>query len=97
MQFEADMVGAPVERTSVAELSAVGVAHLAGLTAGLFTLDGLAKMDRDGDRFTPGAASSTTRRRGEARPGDGPSLGRAANPWLRPIQDWRPPKAGSWD
>jgi glycerol kinase len=61
MQFEADMVGAPVERTSVAELSAMGVAHLAGLTAGLFTLEGLARMDRHAQRFTPGAASTATR------------------------------------
>ena len=41
MQFEADMVGVPVERTDVAELSAMGVAHLAGVSAGLFTLEGL--------------------------------------------------------
>ena len=39
MQFEADMVDLPVERTPVAELSALGVAHLAGVSAGLFTLE----------------------------------------------------------
>ena len=53
MQFEADMVGAPVERTEVAELSAMGVAHLAGVSAGLFTLDSLARMDRGARTFTP--------------------------------------------
>jgi glycerol kinase len=53
MQFEADMIGAPVERTPVAELSAMGVAHLAGIGAGLFTLAGLLSMDRGAERFTP--------------------------------------------
>lgn len=53
MQFEADMVGLPVERTPVAELSAIGVAHLAGVSAGLFTLEGLRTLDRGAERFAP--------------------------------------------
>ncbi len=53
MQFEADMVGVPVERTDVAELSAMGVAHLAGVSAGLFTFDGLRRLDRGGQAFKP--------------------------------------------
>ncbi|MDE3176550.1 MAG: glycerol kinase [Pseudomonadota bacterium] len=53
MQFEADMVAVPVERTDVAELSALGVAHLAGVGAGLFTFDGLSRRDRGARRFTP--------------------------------------------
>ena len=53
MQFEADMIAAPVERTSVAELSAMGVAHLAGVSAGLFTLESLGRIDRGAERFTP--------------------------------------------
>ena len=53
MQFEADMVGVPVERTDVAELSAMGVAHLAGVSAGLFTFDGLRRLDRGGKAFKP--------------------------------------------
>jgi len=53
MQFEADMVGLQVERTKVAELSAMGVAHLAGVSAGLFTLESLAKLDRGAERFAP--------------------------------------------
>jgi glycerol kinase len=61
MQFEADMVGAPVERTSIAELSAMGVAHLAGLTAGIFTLASLARIDRGAQRFTPDASSAAMR------------------------------------
>jgi glycerol kinase len=53
MQFEADMVGLPVERTPVAELSAMGVAHLAGVSAGLFTLDSLGQLDRKTEQFAP--------------------------------------------
>jgi glycerol kinase len=53
MQFEADIVGVPVVRTNAAELSALGVAHLAGLSAGVFTIDGLAKLDRGGVVFDP--------------------------------------------
>jgi glycerol kinase len=53
MQFEADMIGAPVERTPVAELSAMGVAHLAGVAAGLFSWDGLKRPDRGAQRFEP--------------------------------------------
>jgi glycerol kinase len=53
MQFEADMTGLPVERTPVAELSALGVAHLAGVTAGLFTMERLKQSDRGTERFAP--------------------------------------------
>lgn len=53
MQFEADMVGVPIERTAVAELSAMGAAHLAGISSGLFTLDGLKRLDRGTERFEP--------------------------------------------
>ena len=56
MQFEADMVGVPVERTDVAELSAMGVAHLAGVSAGLFTMEGLSRLDRGGKAFNPSRA-----------------------------------------
>lgn len=53
MQFEADIMGVPVERTPIAELSAIGTAHLAGVSAGLFTLESLAQLDRGVERFTP--------------------------------------------
>ena len=56
MQFEADMVGVPVERTDVAELSAMGVAQLAGVSAGLFTMEGLSRLDRGGKTFKPSRA-----------------------------------------
>ena len=57
MQFEADMVGVPVERTDVAELSAMGVAQLAGVSAGLFTMEGLSRTVRGGEVFKPSRAS----------------------------------------
>ena len=50
------MVGVPVERTDVAELSAMGVAHLAGVSAGLFTMEGLSRLDRGGKAFNPSRA-----------------------------------------
>jgi len=53
MQFEADMVGVPIERTAVAELSALGVAHLAGISSGVFTWEGLKRLDRGTERFAP--------------------------------------------
>jgi glycerol kinase len=66
MQFEADMVGVPVERTDVAELSAMGVAHLAGVSAGVFTLEGLRRLDRAGQSFKPSPAPEERRREREA-------------------------------
>lgn len=66
MQFEADMVEVPVERTDVAELSAMGVAHLAGVSAGLFTFDGLRRLDRGGKTFKPSRASQDRLREREA-------------------------------
>jgi glycerol kinase len=64
MQFEADMAGLPVERTSVAELSALGVAHLAGLSAGVFTIERLKQFDRRAERFAPKmAAEARTKER----------------------------------
>jgi len=66
MQFEADMVNAPVERTDVAELSAMGVAHLAGVSAGLFTFDSLRRLDRGGQAFKPSLAPQARLREREA-------------------------------
>jgi glycerol kinase len=65
MQFEADMVGVPVERTDVAELSAMGVAHLSGVSAGIFSLDGLRRMERGGQAFKPSRAPEDRRRERE--------------------------------
>jgi glycerol kinase len=66
MQFEAEMVGIPVERTDVAELSAMGVAQLAGVSAGLFTLDDLRRLDRGKRAFEPVLAPKDRAREREA-------------------------------
>ena len=59
MQFEADMVDLPVERSVVAELSAMGVAHLAGVGEGLFTLESLGRLNRGWERFVPRMDAAT--------------------------------------
>lgn len=66
MQFEADMTGTPVVRTSMAELSALGTAHLAGLSAGVFTVDQLKSLTRTDKTFVPTIAKE---RRAAARAG----------------------------
>ncbi len=53
MAFEADMTGVPVARTATAELSALGAAHLAGVSAGVFTFESLKVLDRGGETFRP--------------------------------------------
>lgn len=54
MQLQADIAGVPVSRTRHHELSAAGVAHLAGLGVGLWTADDLEKRaDADLQVFTP--------------------------------------------
>ena len=58
MQFEADMSGAPVIRTRMAELSALGAAHLAGLSAGVFTVDQLKGLTRTEKTFSPAIDAS---------------------------------------
>lgn len=53
MQWLADFVDRPVLRATQAELSALGVAHMAGLQAGLWTWDELRAMNRNNDLFQP--------------------------------------------
>lgn len=53
MQFEADMIGRPVQRSTTAELSALGAAHLAGLGAGFWDHAQLADIKRQRDIFEP--------------------------------------------
>ncbi|MDY7102170.1 MAG: FGGY family carbohydrate kinase [Actinomycetota bacterium] len=53
MQRQADYSRRRVARSSVADLSALGVAHLAGLSAGLWDRAGLESLDRPADEFTP--------------------------------------------
>ncbi|PRH89622.1 glycerol kinase [Labrys okinawensis] len=65
MQMEADMIGRPILRGHTAELSALGVAHLAGLKAGFWDARKLAALERPRDVFEP--AMGTAERQAERR------------------------------
>ena len=54
MQFQADILGVPVQRNNTAELSAMGAAYLAGLATGVWasTAD-VTALPRSVDRFEP--------------------------------------------
>ncbi|MGJ0424899.1 glycerol kinase GlpK [Methylocystis sp.] len=54
MQFQADIIDAPVVRPSQLELTAVGAAYAAGLAVGVYkSLDDIAAHSRESRRFTP--------------------------------------------
>ena len=54
MQFQADLLGIPVVRPAVIETTALGVAYLAGLSAGVYhNLDELASQWRIERTFYP--------------------------------------------
>ncbi len=54
MQFQADIVGVPVQRNDTAELSGMGAAYLAGLATGVWSsTDELAALPRSIKRFEP--------------------------------------------
>ncbi|NUJ80065.1 glycerol kinase GlpK [Methylocystis sp. FS] len=54
MQFQADIIDAPVVRPSQLELTAVGAAYAAGLAVGVYkSLDDIAAQTRQSRRFTP--------------------------------------------
>ncbi|GAB0117938.1 FGGY-family carbohydrate kinase [Acidisoma sp. 7E03] len=59
MQMQADCLGCPVLRSETAELSALGVAHLAGLEAGLWSMADLAALPRPHEALTPQADQAT--------------------------------------
>lgn len=52
MQFQADILGVPVQRASLGETTALGAAYLAGLAAGLWTPSSLPQIGA-GKRFLP--------------------------------------------
>jgi glycerol kinase len=56
MQLQADTSGRTVARSDTAELSALGVAHLAGWSAGLWSLDDLEALPRPFTGFAPAEA-----------------------------------------
>ncbi len=51
MQFQADILNVIVDRPAVLESTAQGAAYLAGLEAGIWTVDQLIEMKRQGKRF----------------------------------------------
>jgi glycerol kinase len=54
MQFQADVIDAPVVRPSQLELTAIGAAYAAGLAVGVYkSLDDIAAHTRQSRRFTP--------------------------------------------
>jgi glycerol kinase len=81
MQLQADISGIPVLRPTMADLSALGAAHLAGFAAGLWSAEDLDALGRQHDEFTPGAGAQwragevaawrAAVRRARYRPGNG--------------------------
>lgn len=53
VQLQADISQRSVVRSGVAELSALGAAHLAGIGAGVWSVDDVAALPRSSDTFTP--------------------------------------------
>ncbi len=63
MQFQADILGVPVQRNDTAELSAMGAAYLAGLATGVWSsLDEIGALPRSVARFEPAMAAAERRR-----------------------------------
>ena len=53
MQFQADVLGRPVVVPEVAETTALGVAYLAGVATGVWTLDQVGSLWREAARYEP--------------------------------------------
>ena len=53
MQFQADVLGAPVIVPEIAETTALGAAYLAGIAAGVWDLEGVAAMWRERATYEP--------------------------------------------
>ena len=54
LQFQSDILGVPIQRTAVADITALGAAYLAGLAVGLWKdTDELSKMWRAAETFEP--------------------------------------------
>ena len=62
MQFQADVLGVPIERPAMLEMTAFGAAGLAGLAAGVWPSAASFASCRDAERFEPGAAGEDVRR-----------------------------------
>jgi glycerol kinase len=53
MQFQADVLGRPVVVPEVAETTALGAAYLAGVGAGVWTMDQVSGLWREAARYEP--------------------------------------------
>jgi glycerol kinase len=53
MQFQADVLGAPVVVPEIAETTALGAAYLAAIATGLWSQEQVAEMWREGARYEP--------------------------------------------
>jgi glycerol kinase len=53
MQFQADVLGAPVSVPEIAETTALGAAYLAGCATGVWSADRVGEMWREADRYEP--------------------------------------------
>ncbi len=63
MQFQADLLGVPVERPAILETTALGAAYLAGLAVGFWSsVDEIAKTRPQGQIFTPQMAPADAAR-----------------------------------
>ncbi len=62
MQFQADVLGAPVVVPEIAETTALGAAYLAGIAAGQWSADGVAAMWREAARYEPRMEDGERRR-----------------------------------
>jgi glycerol kinase len=83
MQFQADVLGAPVIVPEVAETTALGAAYLAGIATGIWTREQVGEMWREAARYEPAMGEderasllaewgrALERSKGWARPGDG--------------------------
>jgi glycerol kinase len=57
MQFQADILDAPVVLPEVTETTALGAAYLAGVATGLWSEDDTRAMRREARRFEPGMSA----------------------------------------
>jgi glycerol kinase len=53
MQFQADVLGAPVSVPEIAETTALGAAYLAGIATGVWAPEQVEEMWREADRYQP--------------------------------------------
>jgi glycerol kinase len=66
MQFQADMLGAPVIVPEIAETTALGAAYLAGVGSGYWETEEVAEMWKEAARYEP-AMDEPERERLQAR------------------------------